>query len=85
MRNQTIQNFQIIVDEFVANDSSHKSKDGNNIIKRSALIPTPGCRQYDSYPVVVNKENFEVQFWISKKQGNILQKKVKMCYNLIWS
>ena len=44
---------------------------------------TPGCRQYDSYPVVVNKEDFEVQFWISKKQGNILQKKVKMCYNLI--
>ena len=47
------------VDEFVANDSSHKSNDGNNIIKRSALIPTPGCRQYDSYPVVVNKEDFE--------------------------
>lgn len=47
------------VDEFVANDSAHKSKDGNNVIKRSALIPTPGCRQYDSYPVVINKEDFE--------------------------
>ena len=53
-------NLSDYVDEFVANDSSHKSKDGNNIIKRSALIPTPGCRQYDSYPVVVNKEDFEV-------------------------
>ena len=52
-------NLSDYVDEFVANDSSHKSKDGNNIIKRSALIPTPGCRQYDSYPVVVNKEDFE--------------------------
>jgi hypothetical protein len=51
--------FPQYVDEFVANDSSHKSKDGNNIIKRSALIPTPGCRQYDSYPWVVNKEDFE--------------------------
>lgn len=30
-----------------------------DIIKRSALIPTPGCRQYDSYPVVVNKEDFD--------------------------
>ena len=48
------------VDEFVANDSSHKSKDGNNVIKRSALIPTPGCRQYDSYPIVINKEDFEL-------------------------
>lgn len=46
------------IDEFVANDSSHKSKNGNNVIKRSALIPTPGCRQYDSYPIVVNKEDF---------------------------
>lgn len=45
--------------EFIANDSSHKSKDGKNIIKRSAFIPTPGCRQYDSYPVVMNKEDFE--------------------------
>lgn len=52
-------NLSDYVDEFVANDSSHKSKDGNNIIKRSALIPTPGCRQYDSYPVVVNKEDFK--------------------------
>ena len=52
--------FSEYVDEFVANDSSHKSKDGNNIIKRSALIPTPGCRQYDSYPVVMNKEDFEL-------------------------
>ena len=51
--------FPQYVEEFVANDSSHKSKDGNNIIKRSALIPTPGCRQYDSFPVVMNKEDFE--------------------------
>lgn len=47
------------IDEFVANDSSHKSKDGKNIIKRSALIPTPGCRQYESFPFVVNKKDFE--------------------------
>ena len=50
--------FSEYIDEFVENDSSHKSKDGNNIIKRSPLIPTPGCRQYDSYPVVVNKADF---------------------------
>lgn len=47
------------IDEFIANDSSHKSRDGKNVIKRSALIPTPGCRQYDGYPVVMNKEDFE--------------------------
>ncbi len=47
-----------IVEEFVANDSSHKAKNGNNIKKRSAMIPTPGCRQYDSYPIVMNKEDF---------------------------
>lgn len=52
-------NFPSYIAEFVANDSSHKSKNGNNIIKRSALIPTPGCRQYDSYPEVMNKEDFE--------------------------
>ena len=52
-------NFEEYIDEFVANDSSHKSKDGKNTIKRSALIPTPGCRQYDSYPIVMNKEDFE--------------------------
>ena len=51
--------FSEYIDEFVANDSSHKSKDGKNIIKRSALIPTPGCRQYESFPFVVNKEDFE--------------------------
>jgi hypothetical protein len=51
-------NFNDYISEFVANDSSHKSKDGNNIIKRSALIPTPGCRQYDKFPVVINKEDF---------------------------
>lgn len=51
--------FPQYVEEFVANDSSHKSKDGKNIIKRSALIPTPGCRQYDDYPWVVNKEDFD--------------------------
>ena len=51
--------FPQYVDEFVANDSSHKSHNGNNIVKRSALLPTPGCRQYDSYPWVVNKEDFE--------------------------
>ena len=47
------------VDEFVANDSSHKSNNGNNIVKRSALLPTPGCRQYDSFPVVMNKGDFD--------------------------
>ncbi|MBR4932625.1 MAG: hypothetical protein IKZ02_06325 [Alphaproteobacteria bacterium] len=46
------------ISEFMANDSSHKSKSGNNVIKRTAFIPTPGCRQYDSYPVVMNKEDF---------------------------
>jgi hypothetical protein len=51
--------FSEYIAEFIANDSSHKSKDGKNIIKRSAFIPTPGCRQYDSYPVVMNKEDFE--------------------------
>ena len=50
------------IDEFVANDSSHKSHTGNNIVKRSALLPTPGCRQYDSYPVVMNKEDFSQSF-----------------------
>lgn len=51
--------FPDYIAEFVANDSSHKSKDGKNIVKRSALIPTPGCRQYDSFPWVVNKDDFE--------------------------
>ena len=32
---------------------------GNNIVKRSALLPTPGCRQYDSFPVVMNKGDFD--------------------------
>ncbi len=50
--------FPQYVDEFVANDSSHKSRNGNNIIKRSAFIPTPGCRQYDSCPKVMNKGDF---------------------------
>lgn len=51
--------FPNFIAEFVANDSSHKTKNGNNVKKRSAMIPTPGCRQYDSYPVVMNKEDFE--------------------------
>lgn len=50
--------FADYIAEFVANDSSHKSKNGNNIVKRSALIPTPGCRQYDGYPMVMNKGDF---------------------------
>lgn len=51
--------FMDYIAEFVANDSSHKSKNGKNVVKRSALIPTPGCRQYDSFPVIVNKEDFD--------------------------
>ena len=51
--------FESFFAEFVQNDSSHKAATGNNVRKRSALIPTPGCRQYDSYPVVMNKEDFE--------------------------
>ena len=50
--------FADYIREFMANDTSHKSKSGNNVIKRTAFIPTPGCRQYDSYPVVMNKEDF---------------------------
>mgnify|MGYP003340557356 CR=1 FL=1 len=50
--------FETFYAEFVQNDSSHKTVTGNNVRKRSALIPTPGCRQYDSYPVVVNKDDF---------------------------
>lgn len=52
-------NVEEVIDEFVANDSSHKTKDGKNTVKRSALIPTPGCRQYEAYPIVMNKEDFE--------------------------
>lgn len=52
-------NFQKYFAEFMLNDSCHKTKTGNNVIKRSAMIPTPGCRQYDSFPVVMNKEDFE--------------------------
>lgn len=52
-------NIEEIIDEFIANDSSHKTKDGKNTVKRSALIPTPGCRQYEAYPIVMNKEDFE--------------------------
>ena len=51
--------FSDLIAEFIANDSSNKSKIGNNIKKRSAFIPTPGCRQYDGFPVVMNKEDFE--------------------------
>ena len=56
--NEKLIDFKQWISEFVANDSSHKSKDGKNTIKRSALIPTPGCRQYDSFPIVMNKEDF---------------------------
>lgn len=50
--------FPQIIEEFVMNDSSHRSRNGNNVIKRSAMIPTPGCRQYDSWPEVMNKGDF---------------------------
>lgn len=56
--NKLNSDFETFFAEFVQNDSSHKTATGNNVRKRSALIPTPGCRQYDSYPVVVNKEDF---------------------------
>lgn len=50
--------FETYFAEFTQNDSSYKTANGNNVRKRSAFVPTPGCRQYDSFPVVMNKEDF---------------------------
>lgn len=49
---------ETVYEEFVLNDSTHKDRMGNPK-KRSAMLSLPGCRQYESYPYVINKEDFD--------------------------
>lgn len=46
-------------DEFVINPRKSKEQDKEHPWRvKGPMIPTPGCRQYDSYPIVMNKEDF---------------------------
>lgn len=47
-------------EEFVINPQRAKEQDKEHPWRvKAPMIPTPGCRQYDSYPVIVNKEDFD--------------------------
>ena len=46
-------------EEFKINPERAKEQDKEHPWRvKGPMIPTPGCRQYDSYPVIVNKEDF---------------------------
>lgn len=50
-------------EEFVINPTRPKEQDKEHPWRvKAPMIPTPGCRQYDSYPVIVNKEDFNEDF-----------------------
>ena len=52
-----------VYDEFVINPQRAKEQDKEHPWRvKAPMIPTPGCRQYDSYPVIVNKEDFNEDF-----------------------
>lgn len=56
----SLKNNVLPFEEFVINPTRPKAQDKEHPWRvKAPMIPTPGCRQYDSYPVIVNKEDFE--------------------------
>lgn len=61
-------------EEFVINPPRRNKQDKEHPWRvKAPMIPTPGCRQYDSYPVIVNKEDFNED--IKEDSDEIINKK----------